>query len=238
MNRGTGASGRLSSDSVTASETVRYPHSSRKRPAAAVLSLLLLPALSGNASCEAQEKANILQEMQAGREIMVELEELGPLERNRQIHTMNLHFLFPMKSFDIGMFKLYGGLTLSRARGNISFRTGSAEAGTLKDEAFGSAATGAGPVLAIRTEFARSGNVSASLDGSAGVLLYDRDFPAGASRYEFMFRYGPTLSYRLNERQELSVTLRGMHVSNGQGFHTHNPEYNAIGLGVQFRGAF
>jgi len=176
--------------------------------------------------------------MQAGREIMVELEELGPLERNRQIHTMNLHFLFRMKSFDIGVFKLYGGLTLSRARGNISFRTGSAGAGTLKDEAFDSAATGAGPVLAIRTEFARSRNVSASLDGSAGVLLYDRDFPAGASRYEFMFRYGPTLSYRLNDRQELSVTLRGMHVSNGQGFHTHNPEYNAIGLGVQFLGAF
>ena len=181
----------------------------------------------------------MLQEMQAGREIMVELEELGPLERNRQIHTMNLHFLFRMKSFDIGVFKLYGGLTLSRARGNISFKTGSAEAGTLKDEVFHSAATGAGPVLAIRTEFARSGNVSGSLDGSAGILLYDRNFPgAGASRYEFMFRYGPTLSYRLNDRQELSVTLRGMHVSNGQGFQLHNPEYNAIGLGVQFLGAF
>ena len=218
---------------------MRYPHSSRKRPTAAVLSLLLLPALSGNASCEAQEKANISQEMRAGREIMAELEELGPVKRNRRIHTMNLHFLFRMKSFDIGMFKLYGGLTLSRARGNISFTTGSAEAGTLMDEVFDSAATGAGPVLAIRTEFARSGNVSASLDGSAGVLLYDRDFPgAGASRYEFMFRYGPTLSYRLNDRQELSVTLRGMHVSNGQGFHTHNPEYNAIGLGVQFLGYF
>ena len=204
-----------------------------------MLSLLLLPALSGNASCEPQEKANILQETQAGREIMVELEELGPLERNRQIHTMNLHFLFRMKSIDIGMFKLYGGLTLSRTRGNISFTTGSAEAGTLMDEVFDSAATGAGPVLAIRTEFARSGNVSASLDGSAGVLLYDRDFPgAGASRYEFMFRYGPTLSYRLNDRQDLSLTLRGMHVSNGQGFNFHNPQYNALGFGVQFLGAF
>ena len=113
---------------------MRVPCSSRKCPTAAVLSLLLLPALSGNASCEAQEKANILQETPARREIMVELEELGPLERNRQIHTTNLHFLFRMKSFDIGVFKLYGGLTLSRARGNISFKTGSAEAG----RAFGS----------------------------------------------------------------------------------------------------
>ena len=217
---------------------MRYPHSSRKRPTAAVLSLLLLPALSGNASCEAQEKANISQEMQAGREIMAELEELGPVKRNRQIHTMNLHFLFRMKSFDIGMFKLYGGLTLSRARGNISFTTGSAEAGTLMDEVFDGAASGAGPVLAVQAELGRGRNLSTSLYGSAGVLLYDRDFPAGASRYDFMLRYGPTLSYRLNDRQELSVTLRGMHVSNGQGFHTHNPEYNAIGLGVQFLGYF
>ena len=198
--------------------------------------MLLLPALSGNASCE--EKANILQEMQAGREIMVELEELGPLERNRQIHTTNLHFLFRMKSFDIGDFKLYGGLTVSRARGTISYRTGSLEAGTLIDKSYDSTASGAGPVLAARVGLARSGNVSASVDGSAGVLLYDRDFPAGASRYEFMFRYGPTLSYTLNGGQELSVTLRGMHVSNGQGFNTHNPEYNAAGVGVQFLGVF
>jgi len=203
-----------------------------------VLSILLLTALSRNASCQTQEKANVLPETQAGREIMVELQELGPVERVRQIHTANLDLLFRIRSFDTPDFTFYGGFTVSRSRGNLTRRTGSFEAGTLTDESFDSAATGAGPVLAIRTEFAHGGNVRASLDGSAGVLLYDRDFPAGASRYAFMFRYGPTLSYRLNDRRVLSLTLRGMHVSNGQGFHTHNPEYNAIGLGVQFLGAF
>ena len=200
--------------------------------------MLLLPALTGNASCQAQEKANVLPETQSGREIMVELQELGPVERDRKIRTTNLDFLFRIRRFDTPDFKFYGGLTVSRSRGTITRQTGSFVAGTLEDETFDSAATGAGPVLAIRTEFARSGNVSASLDGSAGVLLYDRDFPAGASRYEFMFRYGPTLSYTLNGGQELSVTLRGMHVSNGQGFNTHNPEYNAAGVGVQFLGVF
>ena len=200
--------------------------------------MLLLPALTGNASCQAQEKANVLAETHAGREIMVELQELGPVERDRKIRTTNLDFLFRVKRFDTPDFKFYGGLTVSRSRGTIMRRTGSSAAGTLKDETFDSAATGAGPVLAIRAEFAHSGNVSASLDGSAGVLLYDRDFPAGASRYAFMFRYGPTLSYRLNDRQDLSVILRGMHVSNGQGFNPHNPEYNAIGFGVQFSGVF
>jgi len=200
--------------------------------------MFLIPALTGNASCEAQEKANVLPETQARREIMVELEELGPIEGNRQIRTTNLHFLFRMKSFDLGYFRFYGGLTVSRARGTISFRTGSFEEGTLRNVTFDSTATGAGPVVATRVEFARSGNVSASMDGSAGVLLYDRDFPAGASRYEFMLRIGPSLSYRLNDRQDLSLTLRRMHVSNGQGYNLHNPEYNASGVGVQFLGAF
>ena len=200
--------------------------------------MLLLPALTWNASCQAQEKANVLPETQAGREIVVELQELGPVERDRKIRTTNLDFLFRIRKFDLPDFKLYGGLTMSRARGTITRRTGSFEAGTLKDETFDSAATGAGPVLAIRAEFAHSGNVSASLDGSAGILLYDRDFPAGASRYDFMFRYGPTLFYRLNDRQDLALTLRGMHVSNGQGINNHNPQYNAAGLGVQFLGTF
>ena len=215
---------------------MRYPRRNWTRPTAAVLFLIL--ALTGNASCQAQEKTNVLPETQTGREIMVELEELGPLERNRRIRTTNLHVLLRMKSFDIGVFKLHGGLTVSRARGTISYRTGSSQAGTLKDSTSDSTATGAGPLLATRAELARNGNLSVSLDGSAGVLLYDRDFPAGASRYEFMLRYGPTLSYRLNDRQDLSLTLRGMHVSNGQGFNTHNPEYNSAGVGVQFLGTF
>src|SRR6266516_7552882 len=111
--------------------------------AAAVLSMLLIPSLTGNASCQAQERANVLPKTQAGREIVLELEKLGPIEGNRQIHTTNLHFLFRMKSLDIGYFKLYGGLTVSRARGTISYRTGSVEAGTLKDETFDSTASGA-----------------------------------------------------------------------------------------------
>ena len=217
---------------------MRYPRASRTCPTPAVLSMLLLQALSGNASCQAQGKANVSQKTQAQGEIIAELQDLGPVERAHKIRTTNLDFLFRIRRFDIPDFKFYGGLTVSHSRGAITRRTGSFQAGTLMDETLDSTATGAGPVLAIRTEFAHGGNVWASLDGSAGVLVYDRDFPAGASRYAFMFRYGPTLSYRLNDRQTLSLTFRGMHVSNGQGINRHNPQYNAAGLGVQFQGAF
>lgn len=177
-------------------------------------------------------------ETQAGREMIVEVQELVPVESDRKIRTTNLDLLFRIRRFDTPDFKFHGGFTVSRSRGSITQQTGSFQAGTLKNETLASTATGAGPVLAVQTELGRGGNLSASLHGSVGVLLYDRDFPAGASRYDFMLRYGPTLSYRLNDRQDLSVTLRGMHVSNGQGFSSHNPQYNAMGLGVQFLGVF
>src|SRR5205814_1276635 len=108
----------------------------------------------------------------------------------------------------------------------------------LKDETFDSTASAAGPVLAARVELGRSGNVAASVEGSAGVLLYDRDFPAGASRYEFMFRIGPTLSYRLNEMQDLSLMFMRMHVSNAKGSTTNNPASSAGGFAVKFSGVF
>src|SRR5260370_34300836 len=88
MNRGTGALVRL-----------------RSNPTAAVLSMLVFPALTGNASCQAQEKATVLPETQAGREIMVELQEIGPVESERQIRTTNLDFLFRIKRFDSPDFK-------------------------------------------------------------------------------------------------------------------------------------
>jgi hypothetical protein len=212
--------------------------SGRTRPAAVLLSMLLLPALSGNASSQAQERANASPETLSRQEMIVEAQELVPVESNRSIRTTNLDLLFRIRDFDTPDFKFHGGLTVSHARGTIRRETGSSQAGTFKEETYASAATGAGPVLAIRAELAHGRNFSASLTGSAGVLFYNRDFPAGASRYEFMIRYGPTVSYRLNDRQELSLTLRGMHVSNGQGFNNHNPQYNAIGFGVQFLGAF
>jgi len=200
--------------------------------------MLLLPALSGNALCQEQERASASPETQAGQEMIVEIQELVPVESGRSIRTTNLDLLFRIRDFDTPDFKFHGGFTVSHARGTITRQTGSFQAGNLKEQTYPSTATGAGPVLAIRAELARGRNLSASLTGSAGVLLYDRDFPWGASRYEFMIRYGPTVSYRLNDRQDLSVTLRGMHVSNGQGFNSHNPQYNAIGFGVQFLAAF
>jgi lipid A 3-O-deacylase len=199
----------------------------------AFVATLWVAAAAGNL-CRGQEKADPAAEAHPAREIRAGLEELNATGNDRHIRTTNLDLLYRFWKLDRPYFKLYGGITVSRALGTITQTTGSLAAGTLGNTTFDSGATGAGPVLAGRAEFLRRGNLSASVDGSLGVLWYDRDFPAGGSRYEFMWRLGPAISYSFTDRQTLSVVYTGMHVSNGQGESPHNPTYNAKGLGVQF----
>jgi len=89
---------------------------------------------------------------------------------------------------------------VSRSRGSISGRRALSKQ-ALSERNVRQHRDPCGTRSAVRAEFAAPRNLSASLHGSAGVLLYDRDFPAGASRYEFMLRYGTTVSYRLNDRR-------------------------------------
>ena len=196
-----------------------------------IVSVLGTPAL-------AQEQASSSAETRTGREFRFGLEELKATGNDRHLRTTNLDLLFRARKFEHPYLELYGGRTVSRARGTITQITGSLQAGTLGNTTLDSAATGAGPVLAARAEFSRRKNFTASVDGSLSVLLYDRDFPAGGSRYEFMWRIRPVLSYRLNDGQTLSLAYTGMHVSNGQSTSPHNPTYNAKGVGVQFLHAF
>ena len=202
--------------------------------------LLVLPAAwAASTSCLAQERVNVAPETRERREILIGLQELDATGNDRHIRTVNLDLFFHTDRFrKFEHLKFYGGLTVSRASGTITQITGSLEAGTLGNTTFDSAATGVGPILAARAEFLRREHLSAAVDGSAGVLLYDRDFPAGGSRYEFMWRIGPALSYRMNDRDTLSLTYTAMHVSNGQGKGPHNPTYNATGGGVQLLRVF
>src|SRR5258708_6981174 len=97
MSRGTGASGRMRSNG---------------RLKITVLSMLLLPALCGNASCHAQEKGNTVPETRPGREMIVKVQELIPVESDRKIRTTNLYLLFRIRTFDTTDFKFHVGLTL------------------------------------------------------------------------------------------------------------------------------
>ena len=124
---------------------------------------------------------------------------------------------------------LHWGLTVSRAVGSW------AEKDT-PDMRLDSSAVGAGPAYMVRWTKPLGSKWEASFDATGGVLVYNDVHPAHTRNYGFMWRIGPRVTYKFNERNALSVAYLGHHVSNGQ--RTKNPGYNGIGLSIGYRYAY
>ena len=136
---------------------------------------------------------------------------------DRDLDTVSLHILkkTPKK---VKHWSVYRGITITRATGSI----------TLDEQKYDSPAFGAGPVYMIRNEKHYSDKFSAAFDISGGFIVYDKTFPAGGRWYNFMWRLGPKLIYRMNDNSSLHIGYTLMHVSNG--LEKHNPGYDAHGV--------
>lgn len=99
-----------------------------------------------------------------------------------------------------------------------------------------SSAVGIGPVYMIRNEKHYSGKLSAALDISGGFIVYNRIFPADGRYYNFMWRIGPQLIYKMDKNSSVNIGYLFMHVSNG--LKSHNPSYNARGVSLGFATKF
>jgi hypothetical protein len=84
----------------------------------------------------------------------------------------------------------------------------------------------------MRNEKHYSDKFSAALDMSGGFIVYDKVFPAEGRHYNFMWRIGPQLIYRVNETSSVNIGYMLVHVSNG--FKTHNPGNDARGISFGF----
>ena len=100
-----------------------------------------------------------------------------------------------------------------------------------------SAVFGAGPIFLIRCEPFHVRWFAVSLDLLGGLVIYSDRFPPGGDIYNFTWRMGGALLFRLGPRLTLSVGARWMHVSNGQGLNPGNPSYEGVGvpLGLTYR---
>jgi hypothetical protein len=92
-----------------------------------------------------------------------------------------------------------------------------------------SAADGIGPIFMVRNEKYRAGKLTAAVDMSGGLIFYDKRFPAGGERYNFMWRIGPQFIYKLSPDSSVSIGYMFMHVSSGLK-QPRNPSYNAHGV--------
>jgi hypothetical protein len=123
---------------------------------------------------------------------------------------------------------VYRGITMTRPHGTVTL-----DGQTQPQD---SSAVGFGPVYMVRNEKFHSGKLSAVVDMSGGLIVYDKAFPEGGKNYNFMWRIGPQVIYKFSENASFNIGYIGMHVSNG--LKTHNPSYNAHGATVGFVAKF
>mgnify|MGYP000297502106 FL=1 len=154
----------------------------------------------------------------------IQMDYLEHRGERRYIDLYNLHVFRQYKEMH-GM-SLHWGLTVSRAVGSW------AEKDT-PDVRLDSSAVGAGPAYMVRWTKPLGSKWEASFDATGGVLVYNDVHPAHTRNYGFMWRIGPRVTYKFNEKSALSVAYLGHHVSNGQ--RTKNPGYNGIGFSIGYR---
>ncbi|HEX2953497.1 MAG TPA: acyloxyacyl hydrolase [Bacillota bacterium] len=159
------------------------------------------------------------------KSIEIETEYLWPIHANREIDTVSLNVFYGKEPALDKSCSFYYGVTLTNATGTITYQYPHRE----------SSAFGVGPVMLLRYAPYQGEKLSVSIDGSGGLIFYNKEFPAGGDFYNFMWRFGPKLIYRFSDRGSITFGYKWMHVSNGQ--HDHNPSYDADGfsLGMAFR---
>ena len=154
----------------------------------------------------------------------IQMDYLEHRGERRYIDLYNLHVFRQYKEMH-GM-SLHWGMTVSRAVGSW------AEKDT-PDVRLDSSAVGAGPAYMVRWTKPLGSKWEASLDATGAVLVYNDMHPAHTRNYGFMWRVGPRVTYKFNDRNALSVAYLGHHVSNGQ--RTRNPGYNGVGFSIGYR---
>lgn len=165
-------------------------------------------------------------------------EYLQPVDDDRDIETFNIDFTSHLIRLDNINLSLYLGITGTYAHGSITQLEGSLGAGTLKEVHLANAAYGLGPGLLMKFKLLEANKLSAHLQASGHLMIYNERFPAGGDYYNYMWRGGPLIEYEMGGLSALGLSYQRAHVSNGQGLTARNPSYNAHGFALRYTGIF
>ncbi len=149
------------------------------------------------------------------------LEYLFPTKDHRSIQTVSLNVLGGAEFFKKMPLSVYGGVTATYVWETIVQWDDNFNDITYENNAFG-----IGPVFLIRYEPFIYAGFSVAPEFSGGIIFYSHDFPAGGDFYNFMWRLGGSINYRMkNNKYSFNLNVKWMHVSNGQGLGPQNPSY-------------
>jgi len=169
---------------------------------------------------------------------IISIEYLDPIKDDRDIKTINVDVNYLISNAEKLNLSIYFGLAGTYVTGSIIQLEGDLSAGTLRDVQYDNSAVGLGPGLLASFRLFDRNKLSIHLNGSGHILVYNKEFPAGGDYYNFMWRGGPVLEYKIGQSKSIGVSYHWAHVSNGQGVAPRNPSYEAQGLGVRFTGFF
>lgn len=187
--------------------------------------LLICQALVYPVYANAKQSEENAPEVKEPYEIGVEY--FWPASRDRQIHTTVVNILKRSNYLDDLHITTYAGLTVNYAWGHIIQKDPFGQ-----DIEYSNSAFGIGPLFHARWSPLTLDDLTFSIDASGGIMLHNREFPAGGDLYNFIWRIGPSISYQDSDKQTLIFGFRMMHVSNGQGLTRGNPAYDAAGISL------
>lgn len=164
------------------------------------------------------------------------IEYIYPKDRNdRLIETVSTNSLLGLECLrkPMPILSIYGGLTCTYAWGNIRQWQD-----TMKVK-YNERVFGAGPVFLLRLEPVHiRKKLFISADFSGGFIFYSQHFPTGGDFYNFMWRWGISANYWINDKYAIGATYKFMHVSNGQGIGQQNPSYEGRGVEISLTKRF
>ena len=156
-------------------------------------------------------------------------EYITPTHENRQIDTASLNILAGRESSVYPNWSFYKGITITDGWGDVIRSHGSYVT-------YHSSARGIGPVFLARYQALQTDKLLFSFDMSGSLIFYNREFPAGGDRYNFMWRNGPNLKFKIDDDLSWGIGYQWMHVSNGQ--RSRNPSYEGRGVTLSVSKSF
>lgn len=160
-------------------------------------------------------------------------EYLAPTRFTNKIQTVSINVFYWKKYFKSTSVMLSAGVTGTYAWG-YSAQFEPLLDTTIRITTYKNTAFGIGPVLQVDPTIVRIKRFSLIAEANGAMIFYNKRFPYGGDRYNFMFRAGPSITYKMNKNCSLKIGYRWMHVSNGQGYGNQNPFYEAQGFNISF----
>lgn len=144
----------------------------------------------------------------------------GNVSSERRIDNYNVHVLQKMHQHRALSF--YRGFSFTRATGY----TNPKGLGILRD----GQGVGIGPAAMLRWDRHISGKLYMNWDFAGSLMFYNKAHPYDGRAYGFLWRTGPSFTWKYRDEDSITIGWYVSHFSNGM--KKHNPGYNTTGISL------